>query len=198
MAASLCGRILTFKKLVNLDLNTLKLRAEPVGAAFQQNNAPALEEAFHQFLSFLPVKLHSPSEGFYQTCLFFALVLAGQSPKVEEPTGDGFIDAVLEIDSQKAGEKNVFIIELKYVPLTDLSGSQLGEVETKSKKIDKSQNEDKIKAILAKKANEALAQIDDKKYASKYLGLGHKVFKTALIVRDRTEVKVIIKESSSK
>jgi uncharacterized protein YnzC (UPF0291/DUF896 family) len=191
VAASLCGRILTFKKLVNLDLNTLKLRAEPVGAAFEQNNALALEEAFHQFLSFLPVKLHSPSEGFYQTCLFFALVLAGQSPKVEEPTGDGFIDAVLEVGDQKAGEKNVFIIELKYVPLTELSGSQTGEVETEPKKIDK------INSIMAKKANEALTQIEGKNYASKYLVLGHKVFKTALIVGYRTEVKVVIEEIGS-
>jgi hypothetical protein len=197
VAASLCGRILTFKKLVNLDLNTLKLRAEPVGAAFQQNNAPALEEAFHQFLSFWPVKLHSPSEGFYQTCLFFALVLAGQSPKVEEPTGDGFIDAVLEVGDQKAGGKNIFVIELKYVQLTDLLDSQTGEVETEPKKIDKSQSSDKIKAILAKKATEALAQIEDKKYASKYLGLGHKVFKTALIVGYRTDVKVVIEEIGS-
>jgi hypothetical protein len=170
----------------------LKLRAEPVGAAFQQNNALALEEAFHQFLSFLPVKLHSPSEGFYQTCLFFALALAGQPPKVEEPTGDGFIDAVLEVSAHEASEKNIFIIELKYVPLTDLSGSQIGGSETEPKKIDKSQIAAKIKAILTKKANEALAQIEDKKYASKYLGLGHKVFKIALIIGDRTDVKAII------
>ncbi|MDR2142192.1 MAG: PD-(D/E)XK nuclease domain-containing protein, partial [Deltaproteobacteria bacterium] len=166
-------------------------------AAFQQNDALALEEAFHQFLSFLPVKLHSPSEGFYQTCLFFALALAGQSPRVEEPTGDGFIDAVLEIDGQKAGGKNIFIIELKYIQLTNLSGSQTGEVGTEPKKIDKSQSPDKIKSILAKKADEAMAQIEGKNYASKYLGLGHKVFKTALIVGDRTEVKVVIEEIGS-
>ncbi|MDR2140258.1 MAG: ATP-binding protein [Deltaproteobacteria bacterium] len=203
VSASLYARFLTFEKDVDFDeidfdFVSLKLRAEPVGAAFEQNNALALAEAFHQFLSFLPVKLHSPSEGFYQTCLFFALALAGQSPKVEEPTGDGFIDAVLEIDDQKAGEKNVFVIELKYVPLTDLSGSQTGEVGTKPKKIDKSQNAARIKAILEIIAQEALAQIEEKNYASKYLGLGHKVFKTALIVGDRTEVKVIIEEIGSK
>jgi hypothetical protein len=176
----------------------LKSRAEPVGAAFQQNNALALEEAFHQFLSFLPVKLHSPSEGFYQTCLFFALALAGQTPKVEEPTGDGFIDAVLEIGGQKAGENNVFIIELKYVPLTYLSGSQKGEAGTEPRKIDQSKSPNKIKAILEKKAKEALAQIEGKKYASKFLGLGHNVFKTALVVGERTEVKALIEEICSK
>jgi hypothetical protein len=110
VSASLYARFLTFNKAVDLDINTLKLRAEPVSAAFQQNNALALEEAFHQFLSFLPVKLHSPSEGFYQTCLFFALALTGNLPKVEDPSGDGFIDAVLEIGDQKTGEKNIFII----------------------------------------------------------------------------------------
>ncbi|MDR2141308.1 MAG: ATP-binding protein [Deltaproteobacteria bacterium] len=197
VTVSLCAKFLTFQKIDELDLDTLKLRAEPVGAAFQQNDALALEEAFHQFLSFLPVKLHSPSEGFYQTCLFFALALAGQPPKVEEPTGDGFIDAVLEVGDQKAGGKNIFIIELKYVPLTDLSGSQTGEVGTKPKKIDKSQNAARIKAILENKAQEALAQIEEKNYASKYLGLGHKVFKTALIVGERTEVKAIIEEIDS-
>ncbi|MDR2142376.1 MAG: PD-(D/E)XK nuclease domain-containing protein [Deltaproteobacteria bacterium] len=50
---------------------------------------------------------------------------------------------------------------------------------------------------MAKKANEALAQIESKNYASKYLGLGHKVFKTALIVGDRTEVNVVIEEIGS-
>ncbi|MDR2140376.1 MAG: PD-(D/E)XK nuclease domain-containing protein [Deltaproteobacteria bacterium] len=146
----------------------------------------------------MPVKLHSPSEGFYQTCLFFALALAGQPPKVEEPTGDGFIDAVLEIGGQKAGEKNIFIIELKYVQLTDLSGSQTGEAGTELRRIDRSKSPDKIKVVLEKKANEALAQIEEKNYASKYLGLGHKVFKTALIVGDRTEVKALIEEIGSK
>ncbi|MDR2141812.1 MAG: PD-(D/E)XK nuclease domain-containing protein [Deltaproteobacteria bacterium] len=125
------------------------------------------------------------------------MALAGQPPKVEEPTGDGFIDAVLEVGDQKAGGKNIFIIELKYVKLADLLKSQTGEVGIEPKKIGKSQSPDKIKAIMAKKANEALAQIGDKNYASKYLGLGYKVFKTALIVGDRTEVKAVIDEIGS-
>jgi hypothetical protein len=149
----------------------LKAHAKSLLDAFVQMNPRAIELSFDRFLSSVNLGVHIPLESYYQTLFLFAMVLADQSVMVEEASGEGFLDVSLKIP--KVG---VFIIEMKYI------------------KSDDDYSDDKIHEELNKKALEATRQINDRKYASKYCGLGNKVYKVALVVYKRTTVRVTIDE----
>jgi hypothetical protein len=165
-----------FKDLMSLtpsmkSILALKAHAKSLLDAFVQMNPRAIELGFDRFLSSVNLAVHISLESYYQTLFLFAMVLADQSVMVEEASGEGFLDVSLKIP-----QVGVFIIEMKYI------------------KSDDNYSDDKIREELDKKALEATRQINDRKYASKYCGLGHKVYKVALVVYKRTTVRVTIDE----
>ena len=74
------------------------------------------------YFSQIPYHMHVPSEKHYQALFFSLLMLIGAEVRVEEPTNDGRIDAVIENDT------HVFILEFK---LNDTAQSALEQIEDK-------------------------------------------------------------------
>ncbi|MDR2141803.1 MAG: PD-(D/E)XK nuclease domain-containing protein [Deltaproteobacteria bacterium] len=196
-------KISFFSNLLSLDISlenplALKIKSEAIVQAFANKSALDLETSFHQFLAMVHNKLHIPLESFYQTSLMFVMALVDHSVKIEDPTGDGYIDMVLEIS-----KTDIFIIEMKYIKIDNMVNN-VKSTQTKIKKSsykpeDQSQiqaNRDAaIRRLMNLKAIEALKQIDEKNYVSKYLGLGKNVNKVSLVIYDKTKIYALFNKN---
>jgi hypothetical protein len=190
--------LFTYSSVNSSIVDELKKLALDIRSALSQTEARALEEAFHNLLSLIPFVMHSSYEGYYQTVFFLALNSINQSVILEKSTGDGVIDAIVKLPGG-----DIFIIEFKYLEVKD-------EEDESKKRANKSQNKNQVEKKRAKKeisadelktkliglAKEALAQISSKNYADMYLVTTrtYKVFKTAIAIAGRTNVKVLFEE----
>jgi hypothetical protein len=135
------------------------------------------EAAFASLLAIIPYQIHLPHEAYYHTALLFALLLADQLYFSEPKAGEGRADVSL-----RTAAGNVHVIEIKH--------RQEHRQEPKTKKGVKPPTADVIDQALRAMLDEAMAQIDGKRYVWPHLGGGDPVYKTALAVYGRTGVKV--------
>jgi hypothetical protein len=148
---------------------------------------PGFEEAFSVYLFKYPYVLHEASEKYYHSLLLAALMLADVPFRSEGLVGEGRFDA-----SFAGPGGDVFIIEVKYVPFA----------EDPAKEPDADQSgrtllpEDDLSRKMAKKAREALKQIDDK-YVKNFLGGENKIRKVGLVVAGRTKVLAMMEEQEN-
>jgi hypothetical protein len=189
-------KVSMFSNLLSLNptsLNAFELRshAKTLHKALSQKNARDIETSFRKFLSSVSLQLHNPKESYYQTLFMFAMTLVNQSIKVEEASGEGFLDASMDIPGI-----GVFIIEMKYLKEKDQDTEDkvTEDKVTKGKVTKVIMTEEEINDELNKLTLEALRQIDKKKYADKYCTPGKKVYKVALVVYQRSTVKAVIEE----
>ncbi|MDR1606799.1 MAG: ATP-binding protein [Deltaproteobacteria bacterium] len=173
--SSLFSNLLSLKTSFKT-ISELKAHAEILHKALSQKNARDIETSFGRFLSSVSLQLHNPKESYYQTLFMFAMTLVNQSVKVEEASGEGFLDVSMDIPGI-----GVFIIEMKYL-------------KAKDKDTEDQVTEDDINDELNELSLQALRQIDKKKYANKYCVPGKKVYKMALAVYKRTTIKAVIEE----
>ncbi|MDR1608911.1 MAG: ATP-binding protein [Deltaproteobacteria bacterium] len=188
--SSLFSNLLSLKTSFKT-ISKLKAHAEVLHKALSQKNARDIETSFGKFLSSVSLQLHNPKESYYQTLFMFAMTLVNQSVKVEEASGEGFLDASVDIPGI-----GVFIIEMKYLKAKDQDTEDIvtDDKVTKGKVTKVIMTEEEINDELNKLTLEALRQIDEKNYADKYCTPGKKVYKMALVVYKRTTVKAVIKE----
>jgi hypothetical protein len=157
-------------------------QAKAILAALTERDERGFEASFSSFLSNLPYELHLPYEAYYHTVFILAMALAGQTVTAEVEAGDGRYDVHL-----KALTGDDYIIELKYLNLNDLEPLP-------TKKLNKN---NKINKELAKKIDEAMNQIESKKYTKKFQGLGNRIFKSAVVISGRVDVKTVFEEAKN-
>jgi hypothetical protein len=184
-----------FSNILSLDISLgnpleLKVKSEAILQAITQKNSQKLETSFHQFLDLIDNKLHIPLEIFYQITFMFAMTLANQSVETEVSTSDGYIDIVLKISKSE-----IFIIEMKYIKTEeeeqDANCHQIKLNRPVHKPKAKAKSDEEITHLIHIKAIEALKQIDEKNYLSKFLGLGLIINKIAIVIYGRTKVHAI-------
>jgi hypothetical protein len=111
------------------------------------------------------------------------MALAGQSISPQGESGEGKFDVHL-----KASTGDDFIIEIKYLRDSDL-GKLPGNDKAKEIAI--------IQEAIEKLAKNAMAQIEEKKYDLKFKGAGNSIYKVALVVNERTNVKIFLKKADN-
>ena len=162
-------------------INTLCLiQAKTLVDSLSKLDPKGFEKAFGSLLASIPYQIHLPYEAYYHTALIFALILADQPYYAEPSTGDGRVDISL-----RTAAGNVHVIEIKH------------QKETKTKKGDKPPTAEMIDQALRAMLDEAMAQIDDRRYVLPHQGGGYPVYKTALAVYGRTRVKVEFREADN-
>jgi hypothetical protein len=109
------------------------------------------------------------------------MALAGQPVSPQGESGEGKFDVHL-----KAETGDDFIIEIKYLRDSDLG---------KLPKNDEAQEQTIIQEAMDKLAEKAMAQIEEKKYDLKFKGAGNSIYKVALVVNQRTNVKIVFKKA---
>ena len=115
-------------------------------------------------------------ESLYHALPVSAMQLADADFVVEGAVGDGRCDGCFRAPDGNS----VFIIELKYCP---------GEKDKEKKFL-----YDELAQKMDEMADIALRQIDEKRYAKPYWRTGVSVYKVALVVGARTEVRVVIQK----
>ena len=117
----------SFFQIILLSLTkSKKHRLSPIIVSLKKALADADMEAFFHtldvYFSQIPYHMNVASEKHYQAIFFGLLVLIGADVRVEEPTNNGRIDAVIETNT------HVFILEFK---LNHTAESALDQIETK-------------------------------------------------------------------
>jgi len=115
-----------FQIIVIALTKTKKHKLSPVIVALKKALESADLEAFFQtldvYFSQIPYHMHVDSEKHYQALFFGLLTLVGSEVRVEEPTNNGRIDAVIETGT------HVFVLEFK---LNNTAESALKQIEDK-------------------------------------------------------------------
>jgi hypothetical protein len=133
-------------------------------------NAEGFQESLTSYLSNIPYDLHVFTESYYSTLFIYALILAGQAYSAQHHVGDGRIDIYLR---SKSGEH--YVIEIKYLKMKKPIG-KVSEAEAKEQ--------------MQKLLDEAKEQIDETRYAQKFLGSGKPVYAVSLVFARHTDVLV--------
>jgi hypothetical protein len=137
-----------------------------LASAFAQGRPEELESILTGLFATIPWNLHQGRESFYHGIFLAVVQLFGFRVVGESAVADG------EMDVDVTQPPNAYIIEFKYAKTaTDATP----EAEA---------------AALDRAADEALAQIDERRYAAKFAGTGLSVFKVAVAVAGRGHVRV--------
>jgi hypothetical protein len=155
-------------------------QAKALVASLSNLDPRVFEAAFGSFLACLPYQIHVAHEAYYHTVLVLALVLADQPYYAEPSTGDGRADLSL-----RTAAGNVHVVEIKH------------REAPKTPKGEKPPTAEMIDEALQTMCNEAMTQIDGKRYVWPHLGGGDSVYKTALAVYGRTWVKIELRQADN-
>jgi hypothetical protein len=117
----------------------------------------------------IPYQIHVAKEAYYQSIFYAVMTLLGFDMDAEVSTSLGRIDAVLELVDR------VYIMEFKYRDCPEKAS-----YEQKQKLFD---------AALT----EAMAQIDENRYADRYMGSGKTVQKAAFAFLGKDDIKMRVK-----
>jgi hypothetical protein len=160
-------------------INALCLeRAKTLVDSLSNCDPKGFEDAFGSLLADIPYQIHLPYEAYYHTALIFALILADQPYYAEPSTGEGRVDVSL-----RTAAGSVHVIEIKHRK----------ESKTKNKPPTAEMIDQALRAML----DEAMAQIDDRRYVLPHQGGSYPVYKTAVAVYGRTRVKVEFREAAN-
>jgi hypothetical protein len=111
------------------------------------------------------------------------MALAGQPISPQGESGEGKFDVHL-----KAATGEDFVVEVKYLRNSDL------EMIPEN---DKAMETAIIEEGMEKLAEKAMAQIEEKKYDLKFKGAGNVIYKVALVVSERTNVKIVFNKAEN-
>jgi hypothetical protein len=178
--AALVPLLLSLKEPIKQPLLVAK-QARAMLAALTQRDAGGFATAFGSLLSGVPFNALLPYEVYCQKVFLLALALAGQGVTAEGEAGDGRFDAHL-----RAATGEDFIVEIKYGRVQDF-GPFPEDAAGKNERIKKG-----LENLVAR----ALAQIEGKKYAKKFQGANSRIWKTALVISERTDVMIFFEEAS--
>jgi hypothetical protein len=164
---------------------------------FRNHSEKEVEASFHSFLSILPTNVLLPFEASYQGWLLMALGFADQSVIAEEVAADGRLDVhFLTKDNEE------FIVELKFIPKKKKTKNEEEEEKRTGETPRMTPEENaaetaRIEEKTAEAVEAAMSQIEYKNYTSKFQGTGRKIWKVALVVRYRTDVRVVFREAAN-
>jgi hypothetical protein len=174
--ASIAPLLMSMKKA--LDPLDAKKQADSALAFLTRKDASKFSEAFESFLNSFPYEDLTYSEACFRKLMKAVLLLAGQRFIDEGHSGEGRLDIHFK---SPAGDS--FIIEVKYYPMVkNDSGFVL---------------DGKAKAGMAKLAHDALNQIELRRYAKRYQGLGSHIYNVAIVVGGRSFVLTVIEEAEN-
>jgi hypothetical protein len=138
--------------------------------------------AFRSFLSHIPWEDQLKFEAYCETVFLLAMAMAGQECDCQQSVGSGKLDVHL-----KTRDGNDYVIELKFVPVKvkDKEGN------------DKDLTDEQIREDMEKALTAAMKQIEDRQYALKFQGQDNKIYKTALVVSGRADVRVALEAAAN-
>jgi hypothetical protein len=180
--ASLIPLLLPFKVKIKDPLLTFT-HAKAMLNSLSHLDANGFIIAFESYLSNIPYNIIMKYEAYFETVFILAMALANQGVDAEGAVGDGKFDVHINVAS---GDD--FIIELKYLHERDLPKNLPSDDESQKAMIDEE---------MKKLAQIALDQIEDKKYAKKFRGSGHKIYKTALVISGRSDILIVFEEAKN-
>ncbi|MDR1086577.1 MAG: ATP-binding protein [Deltaproteobacteria bacterium] len=169
--------------------------AKLVLTAICNKKASEAEEAYINFISYLPYSQHVPTESFYMNLLHVAMIFSDHSVDREKSVAGGIIDAKFD-----GFDGDIFIIEMKYihntvtVPVKTLS-DPTKVITQKQRPKKRKMTDEEITENLNKSVQEAMNQIERKDYTAAYMGLGRTVYKVAIAVCGRNRVKFVFEEA---
>ncbi|MDR1083749.1 MAG: PD-(D/E)XK nuclease domain-containing protein [Deltaproteobacteria bacterium] len=149
--------------------------------ALIQRQADEFQTAFKSFLSHIPWEDQLKYEAYCGTVFLLAMVMAGQECDCQQSVGSGKLDVRL-----RTRDGNYYVIELKLVKAA---------VNVKGK--DKDLTAEQIQKNMEKALAAAMVQTEKNKYTLKFQGHGNKIYKTALAVSGRVDVRVIFEEAAN-
>ena len=123
-----------------------------------------LQEALSGLFASIPHQIHLPAEAFYHAIFLAVMQFLGLRVIGEGSVAGGRIDGVIDRRSGRS-----YVLELKY--------------EKAAEGVD-------VKALLDQAVQDALAQIEDRRYAETYRGTDREVYKVGIAVAGRGQVCV--------
>ena len=135
-----------------------------------------LADVLHSLFASIPYELHIDAEAYYHSILYAILRWLGFQMEAEVSTSRGRIDGVLELPPPvTGGHGKVYVIECKYCR------PEAGK---------------DTDTLLEEAISRGFAQIDGRGYCERYINSGKDVYKTAVAVTGRDEVRVRYRQIS--
>ena len=128
-------------------------------------------EILRGFFASIPYELHVDLEAYYHSIFYTFMSALGFDMEVEMSVSKGRVDAVLELDDK------VFVMEFKYMKCAPDTGIE------------------KKRALFEKALDDAMKQINDRGYASKYEGSGKTVYQAAFAFLGRDDIEMRVELS---
>ena len=142
--------------LTNKGVAGIKKYTTQLNEAIQSHNLDSFFKIFSVFLANIPYTIHIRQEKYYQSVFYIIFNLLGTSIRVEEPTNDGRIDAVLETSN------HIYIFEFKIDASADAALKQIEEKQYYQKYL----QENKRITLIGANFNSEKRTLDDWKIKS--------------------------------
>jgi hypothetical protein len=168
-------------------LESAPTEIDPLGNAFITRMRDALdagepekiEDSLRGLYASIPYQLHLKAEAFYQVVFLATMQFLGFRVLGEISTADGRMDGSIERPNGMA-----YVLEFKY----------MRSKKSKTGGADAGDGNEPVSALLDAGVIDAFNQIADRGYADRYAGTRRKVFKVAVAVAGRGQVKVVAKD----
>ena len=134
--------------------------------ALNKGDMQKMLEMLRGLFASIPYELHISKEAYYHTVFYAVMLVLGFEVAAEVSTSRGRVDAVLELSDK------VYVIEFKY---ENIAGDA---------------TEEEKQAVYNKTLDTAMAQIKDKGYHEKYIGLGKTIHLAAFAFLGRDEIEM--------
>jgi hypothetical protein len=167
------------------NIGELKLLAKDLREAFIRTDPSGAEKAFSAFLLHIPSSLDIPQRKYWHALFLSCLHMLGRPLEIEETAAGEVIDAVLELP-----DGDIFVIEIRRVKLRDRVNGPDRPDDSKAK-----ESASRYDKFLDRGVKAALKQIEIRNSCEKYTGRGKTVWKTAIVVCDRTRVRVVFEKA---
>lgn len=137
---------------------------ERMQSALDAGNPEYLGDCLRGLFASIPYSLHIGREAYYHSIFLAVMQFLGFKMAGEDSVANGRMDGCLERPNGK-----VYVMEMKYRP---------------------SGEDGDTGRVLEAELDKAMAQIEARRYADKYAGMGKAVYKVAIAVAGRGDVRV--------
>ena len=139
-----------------------------INEALESGDLRKMLDILRGLFASIPYELHVEKEAYYHSVFYAIMTLLGFDMEVEVSVSRGRVDAVLEL------EDKVYVMEFKY------------------EKCPRDANEEMKRKLFNAALNNAMIQINNKRYGDRYIGSGKKLYKAAFAFLGRDDIEMIV------
>jgi hypothetical protein len=162
--------------------------------ALDAGEPEGIEDGLRGLYASIPYQLHLKAEAFYQVVFLATMQFLGFRVLGEISTAEGRMDGNIERPNGMT-----YVIEFKYKKLADAGNgaddpqraADAGNGGADGQQKSDARSDETVSALLDDGIREAFSQIDARGYADRYAGTRRKVFKVAVCVVGRGNVRVV-------